>query len=175
MSICVVRAAAFDSPPSQYRRDKGSASKIAADALSLHGKNSDPEMELLLDFPQYVMKPGALLAAVVALSLMVRLFLRGRHIRRCKSCGARKVRSTRPSGIFDRVAGWFFIRPHRCEGCRERFYAFRWNTLHARRRRVIWVVFQFRDRSLARIVIRRVLLRPNLRSLRHRYSELLET
>ena len=123
-------------------------------------------MDDLLDYAHYVIGPSKLLIPLLVLAYFVIMYLRGRRIRQCHSCGAKKVRSTRPVGLRDTALGWFFIRPFRCEGCRERFYALRWSALYPRRKRVIWIVFEFRNRSLRRVVIRRIKLRPNLRPVK---------
>jgi hypothetical protein len=115
-------------------------------------------------YVHYMMVPGTILAPLMLLTFLMVMFARGRRIPQCVSCGALKVRSTRPVGFLDSIAGLFLIRPHRCEGCRSRFYAMRWTAINPPQKRVIWIVFQFRNRWLHRVVIRRVKVCTRLRS-----------
>ena len=74
-----------------------------------------------------------------------------------------KVRLSRPDGIGDYAVGLLLIRPHRCEGCRERFYAMRLNSGSSQRahhfvgqRRAVALVFRRRNGVLDRMRIRMV-------------------
>jgi hypothetical protein len=121
------------------------------------------EMDEILAIVPFLMKPGAIAAAFLGLSFFVLAILRARRLPQCFSCGAMKVRLSRPSGIGDYLLGLLLIRPHRCEGCRERFYAMRLNNGLNRRaphfvgqRRAVALVFRRRDGVLDRMRIRMV-------------------
>jgi hypothetical protein len=76
----------------------------------------------------HIIKPGAILVAVVFLSALVISMIRGLQIPQCFYCGAVKVRPARPSGFWETVAMLLLIRPYRCLGCRARFHAMRFSS-----------------------------------------------
>ena len=101
---------------------------------------------------------GASLIAVVALLFLVIMLLRSHKIPECFSCGAMKVRPSRAVGFWDTVALAFQVRPHRCEGCRERFYALRIfgdsRKPSIQAQRIVKVAFRFHYGLPNRIAIR---------------------
>jgi len=123
-------------------------------------------MEVLEQLLPYLFKPGAIVLTLLACLFLTTAILRSYRLPQCFSCGAMKVRLSRPRGFQDSLAGLFLIRPHRCEGCRQRFYAMRLFTpipLKARRRRGVAVVFRIRNGGVRLVTIRRVDLHPVLR------------
>jgi DNA-directed RNA polymerase subunit RPC12/RpoP len=44
----------------------------------------------------------------------------------CPECGSRKVKSSRPQGIGERIADWFGITPVRCLACEARWQESLW-------------------------------------------------
>jgi hypothetical protein len=74
---------------------------------------------------RHLLEFWCILCVGIAFAFLITIVLRGRRIPQCFSCGAMKVRRSRPVGIFDSVGGFFRIRPYRCEGCQERFHALR--------------------------------------------------
>lgn len=81
------------------------------------------------------------LTGLIVFAYLVTITMRGRRIPQCFSCGAVKVRPSRPSGVLDKVWSWFQIRPYRCEGCQHRFRALRFESSKSK----LKVVLQFRD------------------------------
>lgn len=73
----------------------------------------------------HLVRPGAILLAVIAFSFLIVAILRGRRIPQCFACGAIKVRPSSPIGFVDSVGSFFLIKSYRCAGCRERFHAMR--------------------------------------------------
>jgi hypothetical protein len=43
----------------------------------------------------------------------------------CPNCKASKAHRSHRTGIKDRVAAWFSVKPYRCQACSHRFYAYR--------------------------------------------------
>lgn len=109
----------------------------------------------------YLFKPAAIVMAFLGLSFLVMSILRGRRLPQCFSCGAMKVRPSRPCGLLDFAGAFFLIRPHRCAGCRVRFYAMCLPGAPARPRRALKVVFRFRNGIPDRVAIRFIDLDPH--------------
>jgi hypothetical protein len=115
----------------------------------------------------FLFKPAAIVMLLLGMSFLVVTIMRGRKLPQCFSCGAMKVRPSRPTGLLDFLRGLLLIRPQRCSGCRERFYAFRLSGVGRRgpsqpvhRQRALKVVFQFRDGIPNGVAIRVVHLNP---------------
>jgi hypothetical protein len=131
----------------------------------------------------YLFKPGAIAIAFLAFSSVVMAMLRARKLPQCFACGAMKVRPARPDGVGDSALGLLLIRPHRCEGCRERFYAVRLQSgsrqrlTHDRseqqpgKQRAVALVFRRRNGVLDRVAIRMVDLEQPARSQAYRRLE----
>jgi hypothetical protein len=73
----------------------------------------------------FLLKPGAVLAALILLCFLAVPILRGRRIPECFVCGATKVRPSRLNGFFDHAGAIIKIRAYRCAGCQTRFHATR--------------------------------------------------
>ena len=74
--------------------------------------------------PRYIaIVSAAIIVVLGGAGFLVRSFVRGWLMPACWCCGAHKVRKSRSDGVIDSVAGLFMLRPFRCTGCRERFYA----------------------------------------------------
>jgi hypothetical protein len=122
----------------------------------------------MLEIIVYLFKPAAVVAALLALSFLIVTIARSRHLPQCFSCGAMKVRPSRPDGILDHIRGFFLIRPHRCSGCRERFYAVRladWSRpsgSRAHRQGSVRVVFRFKNGIVNRVAIRQISKTPSM-------------
>jgi hypothetical protein len=71
------------------------------------------------------LEPGAILLALIVLSFLAIVIVRGRQIPQCFQCGAMKVRPSRPVGFWDNAGNLLLIRCYRCSGCRARFHAMR--------------------------------------------------
>jgi hypothetical protein len=109
-----------------------------------------------MEYTRYFTPIGAGLVALVFLPLLVMFVLRSRKIPECFSCGARKVRLSRPEGFWDTFFIAFFLDPYRCEGCRARFYAFRRSAESKKPtpQRLVKVAFRFQNGLPNRIAIR---------------------
>jgi len=59
----------------------------------------------------------------IGIGFIIRSVFRGWAMPRCWRCGATKVRRSRSAGFLDTAATFLLLRPVRCSGCRERFYA----------------------------------------------------
>jgi hypothetical protein len=74
--------------------------------------------------PRYVAVVSATVILVLGtLGFLIRTFVRGWLMPACWCCGAHKVRKSKSDGFLDKAAGVILLRPFRCTGCRERFYA----------------------------------------------------
>jgi hypothetical protein len=73
----------------------------------------------------YLVEPGAILIAFIALFFLLAAISRGRLIPQCFQCGAIKVRPSRPTGFWDLTGTFFQIKAYRCAGCQSRFHAMR--------------------------------------------------
>ena len=98
---------------------------------------------------RHVLEFWSCLSAAMVLAVLAMIAMRGRRIPECFACGAFKVRPSRPMGFLDKIAGLLLIRPYRCEGCQERFRAFRvfdpTQRIPGSKARAIKIVFQYRD------------------------------
>ncbi len=72
----------------------------------------------------YILKPGAILFAVIFIGFVTAVVRRGRLLPRCFQCGAVKVRPSLPTGFLDFAGSLLQIRAYRCNGCQARFHAF---------------------------------------------------
>ncbi|HTB11742.1 MAG TPA: hypothetical protein VK752_09230 [Bryobacteraceae bacterium] len=112
-----------------------------------------------MEHVDYFVEFGAALIGLICLPILAMMLVRGHKIPECFSCGAKKVRSSRPVGFWDTCGYAFMIRPFRCGGCRERFHAFFLfgpspAAPPAPPRRVVKVAFRFRNGLPNRIAIR---------------------
>ena len=53
---------------------------------------------------------------------------------KCPKCSREFVRRVVRAGLRDRLAGWFFIYPFKCQICGLRFYSLRWGVRYLRHR-----------------------------------------
>ena len=114
-----------------------------------------------MEYVRFFAELGAALMAAIACPFLVVVLMRSYRIPQCYSCGAMKVRPSRVTGFLGNLASAFLVRPFRCSGCRERFYAFLlFPSQVQRRQRVVKVAFRFRNGFLTRVVIRVVELPP---------------
>jgi len=117
-------------------------------------------MEQLAEILQYTFKPGVIVMTFLALSFLVMAIIRSFQLPQCFSCGAMKVRPSRPVGLLDSLGGLLLIRPHRCSGCRERFYALRVSagtrpqSKQSRSQRGLAVAFRVRNGVVDRVAFR---------------------
>jgi hypothetical protein len=115
-----------------------------------------------LDHIRDFVELGAMFMIVLACGFLVVALVRRYKVPECLSCGAMKVRQSRPSGFFDRLFSLLLIVPYRCNGCRERFYAvrqfggffFQASGPRARGKRLVKVAFRFRHGVPNRVSIR---------------------
>jgi len=74
--------------------------------------------------PRYVAIVSAGIIVVLGGAVfLARTFVRGWLMPACWCCGALKVRKSRSDSFVDKAASLLLLRPFRCTGCRERFYA----------------------------------------------------
>jgi hypothetical protein len=103
-----------------------------------------------------------LLALIAGLFLVIAI-LRSYKIPECVSCGGRKVRPSRRSGVLDSFG---LTRAYRCEGCQERFHGLplfiRSEQAQQGPRRLVTIAFRFRRGIPNRIAIRIIQLDPRL-------------
>lgn len=107
----------------------------------------------------HLFKPGAIAVGAVALAFLILAVVRSTHLPQCFACGAMKVRQSRPAGLLDHILSFCLVRPHRCEGCLERFYALRWRgearaSSPLRPRRGVAFVFRRHNGVIDRVAIR---------------------
>jgi hypothetical protein len=121
-----------------------------------------------MDHIPFFVEFGAILLALIGCPFLIMTLLRSHKIPECFSCGAMKVRPSRPSGWWDSVCGFFMIQPYRCGGCRERFHALLIfggsrqpaAIQPAQAQRVVKVVFRFRHGVPNKVTIRVTHLHP---------------
>jgi hypothetical protein len=112
-----------------------------------------------MEHVDYFAEFAAGLIALICLPILGMMLVRGHKIPECFSCGAMKVRQSRPVGFWDTFGYAFLIRPFRCSGCRERFHAFLLfgastvTPQPVQPRRIVKVVFRFRNGLPNRIAI----------------------
>ena len=66
---------------------------------------------------------AAVIVVLGGVVFLVRSFMRDWLMPASWCCGALKVRKSRSDSLVDKAASLLLLRPFRCTGCRERFYA----------------------------------------------------